>query len=713
MLSERVPETDNGLQGVYLATEYDEMQRHIRDSGWLGEKIDLLLDCELRAGSALEIGPGPGYFGLEWLKTVDDPDARLTALDISNGMLDVARRNAEAYGLTARSDYVLGDCQRMPFPDNHFDVLFTHSSLHEWVDPVAVLREVHRVLKPGGRYCIIDLRRDLSKEAIAFMRGNINVAMRKGFANSVKAAYTSAELRRLLEATPLTDAKVQDIELGLFITGVKQAGPAPDAKADVARDTAPIAAADATADAAADATAHATADTATDTAAHATAHAAADAASDLYQGAHTPEQLLAALLAPQGPAERLARLNAALQHAAAASPFYRRWYTVRPLASLDELATLGFTTKDDLRAEYPYGLLAVPPERLTRYAESTGTTGGVNAGFVTARDWTTNQFCVALAWAELLGRHDIMAVAVPYELSYVGADIDRVAELLGASVLAVGTNNRLCPWTRLLALLRSHQATTLVCAPIRALRLAALAAEQGIDLRRDLAVRRIVCVGEALSPARKAYLESLWGASVYNHYGMTEAMAVALPCRQGQLHLAEQRFVFEVIDPDSGAVLAPGATGELVLTTLAQEAMPLVRYRSGDLVRIEASPCACGSPHRRIVHLGRVQDRVGPAGQRFHIGELDEILLAEPGIEPIYSVHGDASHVSVHVIAAEGANWHETRARLTTALEAYCRLPVELLPSDREAWFARIDNQSKPGTAPPPASPLSTKETTQ
>ncbi|WP_217907243.1 methyltransferase domain-containing protein [Massilia sp. BJB1822] len=666
MLSERVPETDNGLQGAYIATEYDEMQRHIRDSGWLGEKIDLLLECEVRAGSALEIGPGPGYFGLEWLKTVDDPEARLTALDISDGMLDVARRNAAAYGLTARSEYVLGDCQRMPFPDNHFDVLFTHSSLHEWVDPVAVLREVHRVLKPGGRYCVIDLRRDLSKEAIAFMRGNINIAMRKGFANSVKAAYTSAELRRLLESTPLSGATVQDIELGLFITGVKQAGPP-----------------------------------------------SAEAASDLYQGAHTPEQLLAALLAPRAPAERLDQLNAALKHAAAASPFYRRWYTVRPLASLDELATLGFTSKEDLRTEYPYGLLAVAPERLTRYAESTGTTGGVNAGFVTARDWSTNQFCVALAWAELLGRHDIMAVAVPYELSYVGADIDRVAELLGASVLAVGTNNRLCPWTRLLALLRSHQVTTLVCAPIRALRLAALAAEQGIDLRRDLAVRRIVCVGEALSPARKAYIEGLWGASVYNHYGMTEAMAVALPCRQGQLHLAEQRFVFEVINPDSGAVLPPGATGELVLTTLAQEAMPLVRYRTGDLVRIDASPCACGSAHARLVHLGRVQDRVGAAGQRFHIGELDEILLAEPGIEPIYSVQGDDQHVAIHLIAAEGADWHATRARLTAALEAYCRLPVELVPSDRAAWFARIDNHSKPGTAPPPASPLSTKETTQ
>ncbi|NHZ33371.1 phenylacetate--CoA ligase family protein [Massilia rubra] len=434
---------------------------------------------------------------------------------------------------------------------------------------------------------------------------------------------------------------------------------------------------------------------------------------DLYNGATSPQQLLAALLEPQAPGERLARLNTSVAHAAGASPFYRRWPTLRALDSLEDLASFGFTCKEDLRAEYPYGLLAVAPENLTRYAESTGTTGGVNAGFVTARDWKTNNFCVALAWAGLLGEHDIMAVAVPYELSYVGADIDRVAELLGVSVLAVGTNNKLCPWTRLLALLRSHKVTTLVCAPIRALRLAAMAAEQGIDLQRDLAVRRIVCMGEALSPARKARIERLWGASVYNHYGMTEAMSVALPCPQGQLHLAEQRFVFEVIDPDSAAVLAPGSTGELVLTTLAQEAMPLVRYRSGDLVKTDTSPCACGNPHTRIVHLGRVQDLIGAPARRFHISELDDILLAEPGIEPIYSVQGDASHVAIHLIPAEGGHWHDTRARLTTALERYCGIPVELVPIDRQEWYQRIDNRSKPGTVPAPASPLSTKETMQ
>lgn len=109
----------------------------------------------------------------------------------------------------------------MPFPDGIFDAIITHSSLHEWVDPIAVLLEVHRVLKPGGQYCIIDLRRDLSKEAISFMRNNINMEMRKGFANSVRASYTSAELRQLLVDTPLAGAKVQDIELGLYLSGEK------------------------------------------------------------------------------------------------------------------------------------------------------------------------------------------------------------------------------------------------------------------------------------------------------------------------------------------------------------------------------------------------------------------------------------------------------------------------------------------------------------
>ena len=420
---------------------------------------------------------------------------------------------------------------------------------------------------------------------------------------------------------------------------------------------------------------------------------------DLYLGANSPQQLLTTLLTPLSSADKLARLNASIALAATASPFYRTWPVLPALSSLDELATLGFTCKEHLRAQYPYGLLAVAPERLARYAESTGTTGGVNAGFVTSRDWKTNNFCVALAWAELLSSQDTLAVAVPYELSYVGADIDRVAELLGASVIAVGTNNKLCSWTRLLYLLRSYQVTALVCAPIRALRLATMAHEHGIDLVRDLAVRRIVCVGEALSNARKAHIEGLWGANVYNHYGMTEAMAVALPCALGYLHLAEQRVIFEIIDPQSGTVLPLGATGELVLTTLAQEAMPLIRYRSGDLVRSFAASCACGNAHTRIEHLGRIQDVIGSPTQRFHISELDEILLAEEGIEPIYSVQGDAEHVCVNLIPKDSSDWHQARVRLTTALQERCKIAIKLVVQDRQEWFKRIDNRSKPGSA--------------
>ncbi|MFG6447789.1 class I SAM-dependent methyltransferase [Roseateles sp. BYS180W] len=219
MLQARIPETDEALQSAEVALAYDQMQRHIRDHGWLREKIELVRSLGVRAGHVLELGPGPGYFGLEWLRAADTPQSRLTALDLAEQMLALAQRNAQDYGLAARCHYQLGNCEHMPFEAQGFDGVISHSSLHEWAQPQRVLAEIHRVLKPGAPFCIVDLRRDLSREAVAFMRTNIPMEMRKGFANSVRAAYTEAELSALLQDSPLAGATVQNLQLGLVASG--------------------------------------------------------------------------------------------------------------------------------------------------------------------------------------------------------------------------------------------------------------------------------------------------------------------------------------------------------------------------------------------------------------------------------------------------------------------------------------------------------------
>lgn len=626
MLKERVPETDEGLQGEDLADAYNEMQRHIRDRGWLDEKVQILLGLDMKAGCALEIGSGPGYFGLEWLRATKSqaPDNRLIGLEISQDMIRVALGNAAEYGRSQSCAYQLGDCHDMPFADETFDFAFSHASMHEWVSPTRVWQEVWRVLKPGGRYCILDLRRDLSREAITFMRINIDPSMRKGFLTSVRAAYTASELREMLAGTELAQACVQDTELGLFLSGVKPYAPSPRRPSDP---------------------------------------------------------------------ERLGRLNAALAYAVQHSPFYRNRGVVSPLAALPDLVGLPFTTRQDLSANRPFGMLAAPWAELIRYAESGGPAGEVRSSFVTAEDWSGNCLAAATAWKAIFDCRDTLAVAVAYELSFAGADVDRVAEHLGAAVLSVGTNNRICSWQRLLQLMRAYEATGLICTPTRALRLAEIARSEGLDPRKDFALRKIVCLGEPLSEPRRRRIEETWGVEAFSHYGVTEAMAVAAPCAKGAMHLLEDRFVWELVEPEDGTP-AKADRGELVLTTLAQKAAPLVRLRTGDIVECAEGPCSCGNPHQAIRHLGRACSAVATPAGRLVPADFDEIVLAEPEVEPFFRIGGQDGRATLQVAAAtsDAARWSAARQRLADAVERKFGFRPEVLRADRDAWRERIDN---------------------
>ncbi|WP_330283712.1 class I SAM-dependent methyltransferase [Streptomyces sp. NBC_00588] len=218
----RVPETDEGLQGDELAFKYDEMQRHIRDNGWLQEKVDDILKSGINSGEVLELGCGPGYLGLEWLVQAD-ASARLVGLDISPAMLRRASANADEYGVTARCVYACGTVLALPFEDGRFDHVISASSLHEWADPVTALLEMHRVLKPGGRYVISDLRRDVDRTTFQFMKANIAADMRPGFRTSIQSSYTKSEIEELLHGTVLATAVVTQVQMGNVITGRKDA----------------------------------------------------------------------------------------------------------------------------------------------------------------------------------------------------------------------------------------------------------------------------------------------------------------------------------------------------------------------------------------------------------------------------------------------------------------------------------------------------------
>ena len=210
----RIQETDSGITGEFTCEMYNEMQRRFRDRGWM--ETDDIIKAGIVSGHALEVGPGPGYLGLEWLKQTED--TTLTGLDISPDMLEICRRNAGEYRVTDRATYVESKGQSMPFEDDHFNAVFTNGSLHEWENPIEVLNEIARVLKPGGRYFISDLRRDMNPLLKWFMWLNCKPkGMRAGLITSVNAAYTPDELRELVAESQLETPDVHANAMGVSV----------------------------------------------------------------------------------------------------------------------------------------------------------------------------------------------------------------------------------------------------------------------------------------------------------------------------------------------------------------------------------------------------------------------------------------------------------------------------------------------------------------
>jgi ubiquinone/menaquinone biosynthesis C-methylase UbiE len=219
MIKARKIETNEGIQGGPTVETYNLFSRNMRDKGW--DNIDSILKAGITEGDVLEIGPGPGYMGLEWLK--QSAGSSLTGCEISPDMIEMAMRNAKEYGLDEDTRYVQGNCMDMPFDNETFDGVFSNGSLHEWEEPVKAFNEICRVLKPGGAFCITDMRRDASSflKWIFYLFAKPR-EIRPGYLSSFDASYTAGEINELLSKSEIKNFSVEKDFFGLCIMGSKK-----------------------------------------------------------------------------------------------------------------------------------------------------------------------------------------------------------------------------------------------------------------------------------------------------------------------------------------------------------------------------------------------------------------------------------------------------------------------------------------------------------
>jgi phenylacetate-CoA ligase len=316
---------------------------------------------------------------------------------------------------------------------------------------------------------------------------------------------------------------------------------------------------------------------------------------------------------------------------ASRSPFYRdRVPRAGGPRTIGELAKLARTTKKDLRAAYPYGMLAVPRQRLATYHESSGTTGEPTSSYFTERDW----FDVIDRFrrnAVRFGASDTVLVKTPYAMMTTGPQAHDGARLAGATIIAAGNRSLIMPYSRIVRMLHDLSVTVTWSLPSQCLLWAAAARAAGYAPDRDFPQLRAFLVGgEPLTEARRARISAIWGGvKVFQDYGSTETGSLAGECCNGTLHLWADRFVPEVVDPTTGES-SPRGTGHLVITTLYREAMPLVRYDLEDLVEVSDADCSCGWALPALRHHGRSGAGVRVGGTRLTQSALERHVFGLP-----------------------------------------------------------------------------------
>ncbi|MFC1516368.1 phenylacetate--CoA ligase family protein [Thermodesulfobacteriota bacterium] len=338
------------------------------------------------------------------------------------------------------------------------------------------------------------------------------------------------------------------------------------------------------------------------------------------------------------------RLKATIDRVYTNVPFYRKSFEEKgilpgDIQSLNDLKRLPFTVKEDLRDNYPFGMFSVPMDNVVRIHASSGTTGKPTVVGYTARDVAT--------WAELMARSlaaggasrdDIIHNAYGYGLFTGGLGIHYGAEKLGASVIPVSGGNT----KRQIVIMQDFGPTILTATPSYALHLSEVAEEMGVSFK-DLKFKFGIFGAEPWSENMREEIERKLNLTAVDIYGLSEVIGpgVAIECHEAKngLHIFEDHFIPEVIDPETGDVLPHGEIGELVFTSITKEAFPILRYRTRDITSLNTEPCICGRTHIRMNRVsGRTDDMLIIRGVNVFPSQIESVLMELNNVEPYYQL---------------------------------------------------------------------------
>jgi len=383
-------------------------------------------------------------------------------------------------------------------------------------------------------------------------------------------------------------------------------------------------------------------------------------------------------------------LQETTRRVAARVPFYRDKFAELGIApgsirSLADVRRLPFTTTADLRATYPAGMLAVPMDEALRLHTSSGTTGKPKAIFFSREDVNNAaELCARSFVMTGVTKKDVFQNMMTYGL-FTGALVTHYgAEKVGCLVIPAGPGNS----ERQLMLMQDFRTTFVHLTPSYALYLADFLEKRGVQPRRHLALRKAFVGAEPYTEETRVKIEEGLGVDVYNSYGLSEmnGPGVAFECeRKNGMHLWEDHFLLEIINPQTGEPVPDGESGELVLTTLCREAMPLLRYRTRDITSVIPEPCECGRTHRRLNRItGRSDDMLIVRGVNIYPQQIERVLMGARGIGRNYQIRLEGlDEMTVSVELAEAGFDGQVEHLVTLQGQIAEKLRAEILVKPR------------------------------